>query len=96
MDELVGGAGLVLGHVLQVDRLLQEDLPLDPSPVVSLDRVDHLDAETQVSLVWPRGAPQGPASEPLMFPVYRPRLMEEELVLPLTRLWSFTRLFSLG
>lgn len=42
MDELVGGAGLVLGDVLQVDGLLQQDLPLDPSPVVSLNRIDHL------------------------------------------------------
>lgn len=42
MDKLVGGAGLVLGHVLQVDGLLQEDLPLHTSPVVSLHGVDHL------------------------------------------------------
>lgn len=42
MDKLVGGAGLVLGHVLQVDGLLQEDLPLHTRPVVSLHGVDHL------------------------------------------------------
>lgn len=42
MDKLVAGAGLVLGHVLQVDGLLQEDLPLDTGPVVSLNRIDDL------------------------------------------------------
>ena len=42
VDELVGRTGLVLGDVLQVDGLLQQDLPLDPSPVVSLNRIDHL------------------------------------------------------
>lgn len=47
MDELVGRTGLVLGDVLQMDGLLQEDLPLDPSPVVSLNRVDHLHANTE-------------------------------------------------
>lgn len=45
MDKLVGGAALVLGHVLQVDGLLQEDLPLDAGPVVPLNSVDHLDRE---------------------------------------------------
>lgn len=45
MDKLVGGAALVLGHVLQVDGLLQEDLPLDAGPVVPLNGVDHLDRE---------------------------------------------------
>lgn len=29
-----------------MDGLLQEDLPLDTSPVVSLNRVDHLDTQT--------------------------------------------------
>lgn len=43
VDKLVGGTGLVLGHILQVDGLLQEDLPLDAGPVVSLNSVDHLD-----------------------------------------------------
>lgn len=46
MDKLVGWTGLVLGYVLQVDGLLQEDLPLDTSPVVSLHRIDHLDTNT--------------------------------------------------
>lgn len=45
MDKLAAQAGLVLGHVLQVDGLLQEDLPLDPGPVVSLDCIDHLQTE---------------------------------------------------
>lgn len=43
VDKLVGGAGLVLGHILQVDGLLQEYLPLDAGPVVSLNSIDHLD-----------------------------------------------------
>ncbi len=46
VDKLVSGTGLVLGDVLQVDSLLQEDLPLDTSPVVSLNRIDHLDTQT--------------------------------------------------
>lgn len=45
MDKLAGGAALVLGHVLQVDGLLQEDLPLDTGPVVPLNGVDYLDRE---------------------------------------------------
>lgn len=43
VDKLVGGAGFVLGHILQMDGLLQEDLPLDAGPVVSLNSIDHLD-----------------------------------------------------
>lgn len=46
MDKLVGRTGLVLGDVLQVDGLLEEDLPLDAGPVVPLDRVDHLVTKT--------------------------------------------------
>ena len=42
VGELVGRAALVVGHVLQVDGLLQQHLPLDPRPVVSLYRVDDL------------------------------------------------------
>lgn len=45
MDKLVGGAALVLGHVLQVDGLLQKNLPLDAGPVVPLNSVDHLGKE---------------------------------------------------
>lgn len=45
VDKLVGGAALVLGHVLQVDGLLQKDLPLDAGPVVPLNSIDHLDKE---------------------------------------------------
>ena len=46
MHKLVAGTGLVLGDVLQVDGLLQEDLPLDLGPVVSLNCVDHLNTQT--------------------------------------------------
>ena len=42
MGELVGQAALVAGHILQVDGLLQQHLPLDPRTVVSLHRVDDL------------------------------------------------------
>lgn len=46
VDKLVGGTGLVLGDILQVDGLLEEDLPLDAGPVVPLDRIDYLDTNT--------------------------------------------------
>lgn len=49
VDKLVGGTGLVLGNVLQVDGLLQEDLPLDSGPVVSLNRVDHLHTQKHIT-----------------------------------------------
>lgn len=45
VDELVGGAALVLGHILQMDSLLQKDLPLDTGPIVPLNGIDHLDKE---------------------------------------------------
>lgn len=45
VDKLVGGAALIFGHVLQVDGLLQKDLPLDAGPVVPLNGVDNLDKE---------------------------------------------------
>lgn len=47
VDKLVGGATLVLGHILQVDGLLQKDLPLDAGPVVPLNSVDHLQGGMQ-------------------------------------------------
>lgn len=52
----MGGAALVLGHILQVDGLLQEDLPLDPGPVVPLNSIDHLVGEVRSELwVTPEG-----------------------------------------
>lgn len=42
MHKLMGGAGLVLGHVLQVKGLLQQRLPLDLGAVVPLHCIDHL------------------------------------------------------
>lgn len=47
----MGGTDLILGDVLQVNGLLQKDLPLDTSPVVSLDCIDNLHTPSEELLL---------------------------------------------